>query len=430
MLTPTVTQLPKSQVELKFSVTPEEAKPYIDQAVQDISTNRPIPGFRPGKAGYEEVKRAFGEMAILESALERLVRAVFVKAILQNNIDTVGSPEIAVQKLAPGEAIEFTATVNTMPYATNLADYTKVQVEWKGRKVNEADVEKTIDDLRKMRRKEVATDEAVTMDDMVQVNLNIRKGEVPIEGGQSTNYRVYLNEPNYIPGFAEKVVGMKKGDKRSFDLSFPEDHYNKVLAGQTVTFDVEATEAYKLEIPKADDEFAKSAGLENMEALRDLLKSNLQQEADHKADEAAEIEVLETLVKKSKFSEVPDLLVNEEVRRMMHELEHAIEEQGGNMKDYLSSIKKTESDLKLDFVNRALERINTAVVIKEIGKKENISVDDAEVDAEIDQILSGLKSADTETRTRVSTPEYRDYVAIQMRNRKVIELIKKTCIKK
>ena len=430
MLTPIVTQLPKSQVELKFSITPEEAKPYLDQAVIDISTNRPLPGFRPGKAGYEDVKRAIGEMAIWETALERLVRAVFVKAILQQGIETVGSPEIAVQKLAPGSDIEFTATVNTMPNAVNLADYSKPLVEYKARKISEEDLEKALEELRKMRRVEVATDEPATMNDMIQANLNIRKGNVPVEGGQTNNYRVYLNEPNYIPGFAEKVIGMKKGESRTFDLSFPEDHYNKVLAGQTVSFDVDATEVYKLQIPEANDEFAKTAGIETIEKLRELLKSNLQQEADQKAEEAAEIELLEKLVKGSKFSEVPDLLVNEEVRRMMQELEHAIEEQGGNMKDYLSSIKKTESELKLDFVTRALERINTAVLIKEVGKKENISVSDDEVDAEIDRILATVKPTDSETRERVTGPEYRDYVAVQMRNRKVVELLKQQGIKR
>lgn len=430
MLTPIVTQLPKSQVELKFSITPEEAKPYLDQAVIDISTNRPLPGFRPGKAGYDDVKRAIGEMAIWETALERLVRAVFVKAILQQGIETVGSPEIAVQKLAPGSDIEFTATVNTMPNAVNLADYSKPLVEYKARKISDEDLEKALEELRKMRRVEVATDEAATMDDMIQANLNIRKGNVPVEGGQTNNYRVYLNEPNYIPGFAEKVIGMKKGESRTFDLSFPEDHYNKVLAGQTVSFDVDASEVYKLQIPEANDEFAKTAGIETIEKLRELLKSNLQQEADQKAEESAEIELLEKLVKGSKFSEVPDLLVNEEVRRMMQELEHAIEEQGGNMKDYLSSIKKTESELKLDFVTRALERINTAVLIKEVGKKENISVSDDEVDTEIDRILATVKPTDTETRERVISPEYRDYVAVQMRSRKVVELLKQQGIKR
>ncbi|MCC7357473.1 trigger factor [Candidatus Uhrbacteria bacterium] len=430
MLTPIVTQLPKSQVELKFSITPDEAKPYLDQAVTDISTHRPIAGFRPGKAGYDDVKRAFGEMAIWENALERLVRAVFVKAVLQEQIETVGSPEIAVQKLAPGSDIEFTTVVNTMPHVTNLTDYTKIKVDFKRRLVTETDVEKTIDDLRKMRRNEIATDQAATMDDMILVNLNIRDGQVPIEGGQSTNYRVYLNEQSYIPGFAEKVVGMKKNEKREFDLAFPADHYNKALAGKTVTFDVEVIDVFRLEIPIADEQFAKSAGVENMEKLRELLQNNLQQEADQKTDEAAEIELLEKMIKESKFSEVPELLVNEEVRRMMIEMEQSIENQGGNMKDYLSSIKKSESDLKLDLITRALERIKTAVIIKEIGKKENISVTDDEVDTEIDLILSGLKPNDTETRERVTTPEYRDYVAVQIRNQKIIKFLKQTNIKK
>jgi trigger factor len=430
MQKPTIKQLPKSLVELKFSVPVEDAKPYLDQAVAEISTARPLPGFRPGKASYEDVKRAYGEMLIWETALEKLVRAVYVKAILNENIETVGSPEISVEKLVPGQPVEFTVTAPTMPSVTELADYSKPQVDRKGRTIKEDEVEKAIEDLRKMRRSEVVTDKAAGKDDMVLVDMEIKKDHVPVEGGTSRDHRVYLNEAHYIPGFAEKLVGAKKGENKTFTLEFPKDHYNKQLAGQPMEFAVQVKDVYELQLPELNDEFAQALGVESADKLRELLTTNIQQEADHKADEAAEIELLEKLVKASRFSEVPDILLNEEVRRMMHELEHGIEEQGGKFEDYLQSIKKTKDDLRLDFVKQALQRINTAVLIKEIGKKENITVDDHEVDEEIDRILNSLRPDDKQTRERVSSPDYRDYVATQLKNRKVLEMVKEKGIKK
>ncbi len=430
MLNPTISPLPQSRVELNFLVTPEEAKPYLDQAVIEISSARPLPGFRPGKATYEDVKRAHGEMLIWETALEKLVRALYVKAILHDNIETIGSPEIAVQKLVPGQDLEFTCAAIVMPTVTKLADYSKTLVERKNPVVSDEDVTKTIEDLRKMRRVEVAADVAATKDTMVNIDLEIKKDHVVVEGGHSSDYRVYLNETHYIPGFAEQLLGAKKGEVKTFELDFPADHYNKQLAGQKLEFTATVKDVYELQLPEANDEFAKSVGIENIAKLHEVIKENLQKEADAKADDVAEIALLDKLVDESRFSEMPELLVNEEVRRMMDELAHGIEEQGGRMPDYLASIKKTADEVKMGFIPQAIKRIQTAVLIKEIGKQEKIEIADEELDAEVDAIISTVKPEDKKTREHVSAPEYRDYVAVQMKNRKVIEILKAKGIKR
>ncbi len=430
MQEPIVTRLPKSQIKIDFVVLPEEVKPYLDAAVTDISNTKPIKGFRPGKATYEDVKRAYGEMQIWESALERIVRAMYVKTILDQGIETVGSPSIEVGKLVPGQAIEFSVTANVLPNAVSVADYSMPQVEEKPHTVTDAEINTALDNLRKMRRNEIVVDRAATMDDLVVVDLSIKKNSVPIEGGASVDYRIYLNEPNYIPGLAEKIVGAKKGNALEFVLTFPTEHYNTQLAGQPLEFTVNIKDVYALQIPPADDAFAKMIGMESLNALKDLLQKNLQAEADQKSNEAAEIELLEKLVKNSRFSEIPDLIVTEEIRRMIGELEQSLVHQGGNLKDYLTSIKKTMDDLRIDFVPRALQRIQTAVLLKEIGMREKLSVNDTEIDDEIDRILASLKSEDTEARKNVSSPEYREYVAVQMKNRRVVQLLKDKGVKK
>jgi len=419
---PIVTRLPKSLVEIKFVVTPDEAKPYIDQAAQDLQSSKPIAGFRPGKAPYEEVKKAFGEMRIWETALERIVRARYVHTVLEQSIETIGSPAISVEQLVPGQDIKFTVTAPVMPTVVTLVAYDKPHVTKKTKPVAPADVDAAVEDLRKMRRQEVVVDRAAGKEDMLLLDLEIKKDNVPLEGGTSKNYRVYLNEPHYIPGFAEQVVGLKKGDVKTFTLPFPADHYQKHLAGQHVEFTVNVHDVYELALPELNDEFAKGLGLESAEKLRELLMTNMTKEAEQKADDAAEIELLEKLVDGSKFSEVPELLVNEEVRRMYSELEHAAEHQGMNMGDYLSQLKKTADQIKMDMVPQAIRRVQTAVLVKAIAKQEGVEIADEEVNAEIDRILENAK--DKETRERVSSADYRDYVAAQMKNRKTLGILK------
>lgn len=427
MTPPTITRLPKSQVQLAFVVTPDDAQPYLDQAATELQTAKPLSGFRPGKAPYEEVKKAFGEMRIWETALERIVRSQYVHAVLEHEIDTVGSPAISVEQLVPGQDIRFTVTALVMPSVLSMADYAQPIVTKTVHAVTDAEVDATMEDLRKMRRQEVATDKPVDADGLAVIDLEMKKDGVVLEGGTSSSYKVYMNEPHYIPGFSEQLVGLKKGDVKTFDVTFPKEHFQKHIAGQVVSCTVTVKDVFELTLPDLDDAFAKDLGKESLAALRELLKTNLVGEAEQKADEAAEIELLEKLVRGSKFSEIPDLLVNEEVRRMVHELEHAAEHQGMDFADYLSQLKKTTDQLKLEMIPRAMERVQTAVLIKEAAKRENVAVADAEVDAEIDRILAGVK--DAETRERVSSPEYREYVMAQMRNRKTLDVLKTKGIK-
>ncbi|MFH2232217.1 MAG: trigger factor [Patescibacteria group bacterium] len=428
MQEPTINKLPQSLVELKFVVTPVEVQPYLDQAANDLQTQKPIQGFRPGKAPYDVVKQNFDEMKIWEAALERIVRARYTHTILENNIDAIGSPAINIDQLTPGQDMKFTITVPVMPTTISLASYDVPLVTKKVREIKNEEVAKALDDLRKMRRQEIVVDKPATKEDLVIIDLEMKKDHVAIEGGTAKGHRVYLSEQHYIPGFTDKLEGVKKGDIKTFKLSLPDEHYQKDLAGKEIEFTASVTDVYELKLPELDDKFASELGVDTLDKLREQVKKNMEEEVEHKADEAAEIELLETLIKQSKFSDMPELLVNEEVRRMFHELTHAAENQGMKMDDYLASLKKTADEIKLDMVPRAIERIQTAVLIKEIALKEDIKVEDEEVDKELDRILDAIK--DKETKERVSSPEYRDYLAAQMKNRKTLEVLKKKGIKK
>jgi trigger factor len=425
----TVTKLPKSEVKIEFEITWDESAPYREEAVVEISTAKPMPGFRPGKATYADVSRMVGEMKILETALERIVRSYYVKTVIAEKLETVGSPAVSVDQLTAGQSIKFTTISPIAPEVTKMPVVKDCAIIKKTKEATDKEVNDAIDEMRKMRRIETKVDRAATMDDLVIVDMEMTRENVMIEGGSGKGYRVYLSEPQYIPGLTQKLEGIKEGEERTFALPFPEEYFQKHLAGKDVDFKVKATSVHELQMPEVNDEFAKGIGIETVEKLREKLKENMQKELDQRNSDAAEIEMLEKLVEQASFSEVPEILVNEEVRRMQHELQHSIEEQGMKWEDYLSSIKKSEAELKLDFVKQAIRRIQTAVLIKAFAKKQDIDVADEEVDAEIDRILENLPAEQEESRQHVASPDYRDYVKVTMRNRRTLEWLKQECIK-
>lgn len=419
----------KSVVKLTFVVTQDEARPYLEEAAQRLSEHNPIPGFRPGKASFDLVKQHIGEMKILEEALESIIRKSFVEAVLSHNIETVGSPKIAVEKIAPGNDIVFSAEVTRMPKTLSIVDYEKLSVDAKSAEVEEKDIDLALHDLQRMQTKEirVASGTEIGATDKVVLSMNIKKDGSAIDGGQSPNHAIYLTEDYYIPGLKEQLIGLKEGDQKTFTLPFPKDHVQKMLAGQIVDFEVNIKEIYHLEPPKLDDEFAKSLGMNDFEALKKAIQKNLAEEKNSDEQSRQEREVLKLVVEKSRLEEIPDLLLNEEINNMIAELKNRVESQGLEFETYLSNLKKTLAQIKLDFTPQAIVRIKSALVIRAISEKEKMSVDEKEIDEEIDRIASHYE--DPEMKKRFFEPSFREYVDRLIINRKVVTLLKQKMIK-
>lgn len=424
-----VTHLPKSEVKLEFTVSIEEAHPYLEETVKELSSARPVPGFRPGKLPFADGMRLYGPMAVIEAALERIIRAAYVRAVVDHKLSPVGSPNVTVDQIVPDQPIKFTVIAPVEPIVTKLPDPKDCSVERKGTKIEESQIDNTIEQIRKMRRTEAAVDRPATADDLVVIDLEMTKDNVIIDGGAGANYRVYLSEEHYIPGFSKELVGIKAGDERNFVLPFPKEHYQKHIAGHDIKFNVKAKDVFELQLPEVNEEFSKAVGATDVADLRKKIRENMENEANQKANEAAEVAMLEQLTDKATFTDIPEILVNEEVRRMIGELQQGIDQQGMKWEDYLSSVKKTADDLKIEFAPQAVRRIKSAVLIKAFAKEAGVEVKEEEVDEELDAILTSLRKGDNETRERVSSPEYRDYVMVQMRNRKALEWLKEKCVK-
>jgi len=419
----------KTTIKITFTVTQEEARPYLEEAAVRLCKQTPIPGFRPGKADFEMVKQRFGEMKLLEEALEPIIRKSYVEAVLAKNLETVGSPKIDVEKLAPGNDIVFTAEVTRMPKALSLTDYKKLTVTSKPVEVTDKEIGLALSDIQKMQTKEirVQTGMQISGQNKVVLSMNIKKDNVAIDGGQSPNHAIYLSEDYYIPGFKEQLIGMKEGDQKTFTLQFPKEHVQKMLAGNNVDFDITIKEIYSLEPPMIDDMFASSLGMKDLKELKEKIDKNLRDEKEIEEHTRQEKEMFDLLVKKSQFEEIPDLLLNEEINKMIDELKRNVESQGLEFETYISNLKKTLVQLKIDFTPQALTRIKVAIALRSVAEKENVELKDDEVDAELDRIAEHYE--DPEMKKRVYEPSFREYIERVLVNRKTISLLKQIMVK-
>lgn len=425
-----VERLNDSQVKITVTVSAEQVERGMRHAAEHMTEDTTIPGFRPGKAPYEVVKERVGEMKLLEHATEELIRASLSAALIEEDLNIVGQPYFTVEKMAPGNELVYTAEIALMPEVTKLADYNTLSVKAEDTAATDEIFEQAKKDLLRMRTTEVRGDKdlALAKGHKTVVNMTMKRNGVVLEGGEAQNHGIYTGEEYYIEGFIEQILGAKEGDERTFQLKFPKDHYQKHLAGEPVDFTVKINEIHKLESPNYDDAFATGLGFQNLADLEAKLRENLQTEKVDQETRRQEKAVLELLAEKSTFPRISDLLINQEIDKMIYELRQWVTQNGMEFDEYLKSVKKSVPDLKLDFAKQALIRIKVALILEEVAKQEKIAPTPEEIDAEVDRIGQAV-AKDPAAKERIFSPEYRDRIEAQLRNRMTVDFLRKKMVK-
>ncbi len=424
----TRTNLPKSEVELTIELSHEEIVHDLEAAAKRISEATKIDGFRPGNAPFDVVKQKVGEMAVWQEAAQDIVRHAFVKAILQENLSTVGQPEIDLVKFAPGNPLIFKAKVAILPAVLSLPDFTKLSVAKKPVEITNVEMDKALGELQKMQTQEVEVERAATGADKIVVDMQMLLDNVPLEGGHAKNHGVYLSEEAYVPGLTKELTGLKKGDEKSFTLVFPETHYQKNTAGKAVEFKVKVDAVFELQPPALDDAFASTLGQKSLEELKSLLKNNLQSEAEEKEAQRLELEMLDKVVEGTRFEDIPEAMITKETERMVRELSESLTERGMDFGEYLRNLKKTKQEVQLDFAPQATKRIKTAIMLREVGRKEKVEPDELKVMEMVTEAVNHYKD-NPDAQKFVRSDEYMESVRERLRDRQTIEWLKSQIIK-
>lgn len=418
----TLHQLPKNTAELIIELTEDEVRPYLNRAAERLSRTRPVPGFRPGKASYAVMEKAVGSDVLHHEAAEAIIRETYPKGVAEHTLTTVGAPDIALLKIAPGNPFLYKATVALLPDVT-LGEYRGLKVRKRAVTVPDEEVEKLLNELRQTRSKETLVSRPAQMQDKVEIDFAGSRDGVSLEGATSKMHPLVLGSKQFIPGFEEEILGMRPSEKKQFTLRFPKDYHETALANQQVTFDVTLHAVYQVELPALDDAFAKSVGnFPSLAMLREQLKKNLIANKGQKERERHELAMLDAIVEISSFGELPDRLVDDEAQKMIDELHQNIEEQGMEFSKYLESIKKTADELKAEFRPRAEKRVRTALVTRAIAQKEQISVSDDEVKKEVEETRK-LYNGNEQVEQNLRSPEYARYLLNVLTTKRVTEFL-------
>jgi trigger factor len=426
----------KGELVVTFELTHEEFLPHLEAAAQHISEEKPIKGFRPGKAPLDVVKTAVGEMFVYQYAAQIASEKAVGNYVAENRLELIDNPKIEYLKIAPNNPFSFKTTLTLLP-GIELCDYTGLTVKPTDEiKVADSEVDKIIEDLRGLRATETNVDRPAKIGDIVHIDLGTFVDMVPIEGGQAKKYAVALGKKQMIPGFEEQLIGKKAGNELEFDLRFPKDYHNKNIADKIAHFKIKMISVLERTLPIVDEEFAKSLGFKSLEMLRKNLGDNVRLEKTRDASSKKDREIIDLIIKKSKFEEIPSALVDSESHKMVHELEENVSRQGLKFEDYLKHLNKTEADLRLDFAPDAIKRIQASLIVKTVAEKENVQAADEEVKQEVERTIAMYKLQGTPANEmeKISKylrgDDYRRYVENLVRNRKALEKLKEIMIKK
>jgi trigger factor len=419
-----IKKLPKSQIEFSITVSAAEFEKFINTAAEDLSKDLKIDGFRPGKAPRNVVEQKVGAEKVLAHGAERAIKKTYVDAVTKNKLDTIGEPKITITKIAVGNDLEYKATAAVIPeiklsnYRRDVRSIKKPKLE----KVTKQQIEKELETLQKSRAKLVTVARAAKKDDRVEIDFEVFAGGKVIEGGSAKNHPLTIGENYFIPGFEDQLVGMKEKEEKEFKLDFPKDYHQKKLAGKPARFKVKMNLVQKKELPEIDDTFAKGLGkFENLAAFKKNLSEGIELEQKHKSDEKWRAQAIEKIAVESQI-ELPDVLVDQELEKMMAEFEQNIAAMGLQLETYLENIKKSKSEITKGWKESAEKRVRAALVLKEIAKAEEIKVPSDEVEEEMNKVLAYYKSVGNIDKN-VDMERLYAYAKGILSNEKVFELL-------
>ncbi|WP_035052627.1 trigger factor [Carnobacterium pleistocenium] len=408
---------------LTFEISEEKIKEGLDTAFNKVKSTISVPGFRKGKVPRTIFNKQYGEEALYEDALNAVLPEAYDAAVVEAGLDPVSQPKIDVKSMEKGEPWVIEAEVTVKP-EVKLGEYKGLTVEKQDREVTDEDVEKDLEAKRAAQAELVLKEDAAVNGDTVVIDYEGFKDGVVFEGGKGENHSLELGSNSFIPGFEEKLVGVKAEDELDVDLTFPEDYHAEDLKGAAVTFKVKVHEVKAKELPALDDEFAKDVDeeVETLAALKEKMKTQLTEAKTAAADEAIEEAAIRQAVDNSTIEDLPWAMVHDEVHRQMDAFLNDMKRQGVEPEMYYQITGTTEKDLHKQMEADADLRTRTNLVLEAIVEAEKFETSEEEVNEEINN-LGEQYGMDEKAVRAALTPEMLKH---DISMKKAIDLITET----
>ncbi|MFB6467951.1 trigger factor [Cytobacillus sp. Hz8] len=372
---------------LTVEVDAEKVNEGLDAAFKKVVKKINVPGFRKGKMPRGMFEQRFGVESLYQDAIDYLLQDAYENAINETGIEPVDRPEIDVEQIEKGKSFIFKAKVTVKPEA-KLGEYNGLELEKFDTTVSDEDVENELKSLQEKHAELVIKeDEAAEIGDTAVLDFEGYVDGEPFEGGQADNYTLELGSGTFIPGFEDQLVGVKAGEEKDVEVTFPEEYHAAELAGKPAVFKVKVHEIKTKELPELDDEFAKDVDdeVETLAALKDKIKARLEHDKKHEEEHY----VRDTLVEKAAANaeiNLPEVMVENEVNRMVQEFEQRLQMQGLNKELYFQFSGQDEDALREQMKEEAEQRVRVTLTLEAIAKAEGIEPNEEEVNEELQKM--------------------------------------------
>jgi len=406
------------QAFLTVEMEPGEVEESLERSYYRLAKKTNIPGFRRGKAPRTILERYIGKERLLEDALNSLLPEAYEKAIKEQKIEAFAQPHIEIAQTDP---VIFKVAVPLTPMI-KLGDYHHMQVAPEPVELTEDDVSAAIEQLRHQHATWEPVERPVAFNDLVVLDVDSDIENKPFINQKGAQYQVLRELPLPAPGFAEQLVGMKRDEEKEFKLQFPVDYPRGELAGKEPSFKVRVTEIKQERLPELNDEFAKeiSPDFKSLDSLREKVSTNLRLRAEEKARMDFEERVIEAVVDITEL-EFPPILVEMETDQLINQQLRRWQMGGKGLEEYLSSINKTEEELRQELHPLATKRVTRSLTLGRIAEEEKFEVSDAEISAEIENMTKSATENKDELNKFLNTPQARKSIEQVLITRKTIQ---------
>jgi len=377
-------KLEGNQGKLTVEVDAETFNKALDQAFKKVQKQLNVPGFRKGRVPRQIFEQRFGVESLYQDALDIVLPDAYSNAIDETGIEPVAQPEIDIEQIGKGQSLIFTADVTVKP-EVKLGQYKGLEVPKVNTEVTDEDVEAELKELQKRHAELVVKeDEPAEQGDTVVIDFEGFVDGEAFEGGKAENHSLELGSDSFIPGFEEQLVGVKAGDEKEVQVTFPEEYHAEELAGKQAVFKVKVHEVKQLVLPELDDDFAVDVDdeVETLDALKEKIKNRLKDEKEHAAKHEVENAVLEKAAENAEI-DIPEVMIDNEVDRMVKEFDQRLQQQGLNLELYTQFSGQDIDNLKETMREDAEKRVRVNLMLEAIVKAESIDVTEEEVEKEL-----------------------------------------------
>ncbi|MBR2994830.1 trigger factor [Candidatus Saccharibacteria bacterium] len=404
-----------SRVEITVTLDQADLKEAGKKALEKLSKEVKVEGFRKGKVPAEVAKKFIPENDLNAETIDIAVRSTVIQAFQKEEKSPLVLPSVNVTKYVPGEMAEYTATADIIP-EIKLGDFKKLGVKRPEVKVAKKEIDDVINNIRNSFAEKKAIKRAAKMTDEVVIDFVGKKGGEAFKGGSAKDYKLVLGSNTFIPGFEDGIVGHEPGDKFELKLTFPKDYGVKDLAGAKTVFEVLLKQVNEVTLPKIDDALAKKCGpFKTVDELKADIEKNLTAQNEHRLDEQFKDDLIKALVAKSKVP-APEILIDDQVRMIREDMTRNAQGRGMSFEEFLKANNETMENWEKEARKIATERVKASLALQTLAVENHITVSDDVVNAKLAELRDVYKKS-PDALKNLKNPN----VKMDIKNRLIIE---------